>query len=210
MHRYLFSLLIISFSGTLVGQTDAPVSMDEAAIRIIKQMNVDDLKRLVKIGPRGVDDFHFNWSDEILHQNRIWYADPNLRSECWDPEHFEGCNGVLETFVYRNSFNFVERSEWEDYQTTREKLEFVELNRELFYGQPLKVIVKNLRKELQRYNLDIGIELTGNVNESLKMSIRADIDYTNVLEVLERVKYEFHSSVKVEPNKILIHSRSRE
>lgn len=82
MHRYLLTILIICISSTTTGQTNDPVSMDEAAIRIIKQMNSEDLKRLVKIGPRDVSDFDFNWSDEILHQNRIWYMNPNLRSEC--------------------------------------------------------------------------------------------------------------------------------
>jgi|GEM_PF-6209311 len=208
MYKYLFPLLFISYAEVLAAHTEVPASMDEAAIRIIKQMSTDDLERLVKLGPRDVDGFDFDWSDEILELTQVWYTDPNFRAECWDPEHSEGCNGVLETYVYKNSFDFVERSLWEDYQTTRKKLEFVELKRELFYGQPLKVIVKNLRGELKRYNLDIGIELTGNVDDSLRMSIRADIDYANVLEVLERIKLEFHSSVIIEPNKILILRKS--
>ena len=124
MYKYLFPLLFISYTEVLAAHTEVPASMDEAAIRIIKQMSVDELKR------------------------------------------------------------------------------------ELFYGQPLKVIVKNLRGELKRYNLDIGIELTGNVDDSLRMSIRADIDYANVLEVLERIKLEFHSSVIIKSNKILILRKS--
>ena len=209
MHRYLLSIFIICISSATIGKANDPESMEEAAIRIIKQMGSEDLKRLVKIGPRDVSDFDFNWSDEILHQNQIWYMNSNLRSECWEPEHSEGCNGVLENLVYRNSFDFVESSVWEEYQNTRKRLEFVELKRELFYGKPLKTLVDNLQKELQRYNLDISVELSGNIDESLKMSTRPDIDYSNVLEVLDRVKYEFYSSVNIEPNKILIHSKTK-